>query len=404
MTTPARLIPAPTRPQGSVRIQLLKARLLRAGLLAVYLPMRLLPRRAKVVMTSREHTAASADFHDLVAALHRRHPELPVVLLVRMVPEGLLGQLRYVAHLLVQLYHVATCRVLVVDTYSMVASLLPHGRGLRVIQIWHALGAFKKFGLSILDRPEGRDSRLARTLKMHQGYDVVLASSPASRPAFAEAFGVRPDQVTVAPLPRVDRLLDPKRAKYARQQIYRAHPSWTGERIALFAPTFRMDGGGAVDTAELARALRGIGLRLVVKAHPLSPAAVSPAGTETGVETAKGFSTQDLLHVADVFITDYSSALFEAALLGVPSYFLAPDLDEYLASRDFYLDYRRDLPGPVVTTVAELVDAIQQGRGTAARATSFGAHWVQVPAVPGSPAPCTDQIADLILQQAQQAL
>ncbi|UUT35738.1 CDP-glycerol glycerophosphotransferase family protein [Microbacterium elymi] len=103
--------------------------------------------------------------------------------------------------MLAQLYHVATSRALVIDTYAMVASLLRHGPGLTVVQIWHALGAFKKFGLSILDHEEGRDRRLAQAMRMHQGYDVVLASGPECRPAFADAFGTSIDNVTVAPLP-----------------------------------------------------------------------------------------------------------------------------------------------------------------------------------------------------------
>ena len=62
-------------------------------------------------------------------------------------------------------------RVLVVDTYAIVASVLRHKSDLTVIQIWHALGAFKKFGISILGQEEGRDERIARAMRMHEGYD-----------------------------------------------------------------------------------------------------------------------------------------------------------------------------------------------------------------------------------------
>jgi CDP-glycerol glycerophosphotransferase (TagB/SpsB family) len=385
--------PAPTRASGAMGLRLLVAYTARVALNVAYAPLRLLPRRRKVVMISREHESVPGDFVDLAAAITRADPSIRIVTLVRMVPPGYLAKIGYAFHMLTQLFHVATSRVLVIDTYSMVASLLRHGRGLTVVQIWHALGAFKKFGLSILDHEEGRDRRLARAMRMHAGYDMVLASGEDCRPAFAEAFGTTPDRVTVAPLPRVDRLLDPDRARITRDRIRAVHPHLQGRRVAVFAPTFRLDGTVTVDTAVLARALEGIGIHLVVKVHPLMAADFGPH-----VDTAPGFSTQEMLDVADLFITDYSSALYEAAVLGIPSYFLAPDLDEYTASRDFYLDYRRDLPGPIVRDVDELVASIRAGEGTADAARAFAARWVQVPQEGTSTTACADTIAAAVIR------
>ena len=59
----------------------------------------------------------------------------------------------------------------------------------------------------------------------------------------------------------------------------------------------------------------------------------------------------ELLHVADVLVTDYSSVIFEYALLGRPMVFFAPDLEAYEGERGFYFDYRSGVPGPVVATI-----------------------------------------------------
>lgn len=387
--------PTPTQASGRMWLRLTVARVGRLGLNALYAPLRLLPRRRKVVMISREHTSVPDDFLDLADAIGRTDPTVKVVMLVRMVPPGALPKLGYMLHMLSQLYHVATSRVLIVDTYAMVASLLRHGRGLTIVQIWHALGAFKKFGLSILGHSEGRDAHLAKAMRMHEGYDIVLASGEVCRPAYAEAFGVSPDAIAIAPLPRVDRLRDPARIAETRERIYATHPHLRGRRIAVFAPTFRLDGTVTVDAANLAHRLDGIGIHAVVKLHPLMEADFGP-----DVDVAPGFSTQDLLNVADVFITDYSSTLYEAAVLGVPSYFLAPDLEEYLASRDFYLDYRSDLPGPILRDIDALVAAIGRRAAKAEDAVDFAAQWVQVPGEaapqPGA-TPCADEIARLVL-------
>ncbi|HET8928700.1 MAG TPA: CDP-glycerol glycerophosphotransferase family protein, partial [Microbacterium sp.] len=90
----------------------------------------------------------------------------------------------------------------------------------------------------------------------------------------------------------------------------------------------------------------------------------------------------------------------EAAVVGVPSYFLAPDLDEYLASRDFYLDYRRDLPGPIVDSIPALVASVASGEATEQDAAAFAHRFVQVPGDPEPAAdatPCADAIAAIVV-------
>nr|WP_206686544.1 CDP-glycerol glycerophosphotransferase family protein [Microbacterium invictum] len=387
--------PEPTRAEGRMRLRLAVAWLARTSLRIVYAPLKLLPTRRKVVMISREHPTVPDDFHDLADAIAALDSSVRVVILVKMVPPGILGKIGYAAHMLAQLYHVATSRVLIVDTYAIVASVPTHKKSLTVIQIWHALGAFKKFGLSILGRPEGRDARLGAAMRMHEGYDIVLTSSAECRSAYAQAFGTDITAVQVAPLPRVDRLRDPALREQTRQRIVERYPHLQERPIAVFAPTFRLDGSVSVDAATLTAALEAIGVHTVVKLHPLMHGRFG-----TTVDTAEGFSTQEMLAVADIFVTDYSSTLYEAAVVGVPTYFLTPDLDDYLDSRDFYLDYRRDLPGPIVTSVEELVGAVAAGAATPADAAAFAHRWVQVPGdpvpAPGA-TPCADAIAATVL-------
>jgi len=387
--------PAPTTVGGRIAGQLAVAWLARTGLGLLYAPLKLLPTQRKVVLISREHPEEPADFADLRAAIRAQDPTVRVVSMVRMVPPGIPGKIRYSLHMLAQLYQVATARVLIVDTYSIVASVLRHKDELTIVQIWHALGAFKKFGLSILGQEEGRDARLAAAMRMHEGYDVVLTSAEECRPAYADAFGTDGSKVVVAPLPRVDRLRDPARAAQTRERIYARHPHLRDRKVAVFAPTFRLDGTVTVDAGALSTALAAIGVHTVVKLHPLMHGRFG-----SDVDTADGFSTQEMLLIADLFITDYSSALYEAAVVGVPSYFLVPDLDEYLASRDFYLDYRHDLPGPIVRTVDELAAAVEAQGSTVDDAAAFARRWVQVPGDPSPAAgstPCADHIARRVI-------
>jgi CDP-ribitol ribitolphosphotransferase len=67
----------------------------------------------------------------------------------------------------------------------------------------------------------------------------------------------------------------------------------------------------------------------------------------------------DLLLLVDLLITDYSSILFEFSTLRRPMLFYAFDLDEYGEVRDLYVPFDTLVPGRIVRTFDELVDAIR---------------------------------------------
>ena len=61
---------------------------------------------------------------------------------------------------------IATSKVLVLDSYCIAASILHHRKSLKIIQMWHAMGGYKKFGKSILDMEEGSSAKLADVMVM----------------------------------------------------------------------------------------------------------------------------------------------------------------------------------------------------------------------------------------------
>jgi CDP-glycerol glycerophosphotransferase (TagB/SpsB family) len=86
----------------------------------------------------------------------------------------------------------------------------------------------------------------------------------------------------------------------------------------------------------------------------------------------------ELMLVADLLVTDYSSVIFEFALLDRPMAFFAPDHDDYLGERDFYFDYRAGVPGPVFEATRELADYVAAGRFDAERVRAFARQWFDV--------------------------
>jgi CDP-glycerol glycerophosphotransferase len=67
----------------------------------------------------------------------------------------------------------------------------------------------------------------------------------------------------------------------------------------------------------------------------------------------------DLLDIADLLVTDYSSVMFDFAGTGRPIVFFTPDLAHYSADlRGYYFDLLAEAPGPVVSTREGLRDAV----------------------------------------------
>jgi CDP-glycerol glycerophosphotransferase (TagB/SpsB family) len=72
-------------------------------------------------------------------------------------------------------------------------------------------------------------------------------------------------------------------------------------------------------------------------------------------------------------VSDYSSVIYEFALLGRPILFLAPDEDAYDLERGFYFDFRAEAPGPILDTTEALAEAIRAGNFDLERVRAFAA-------------------------------
>ncbi len=252
----------------------------------------------------------------------------------------------------------AQARVIILeDFYPQLHSI--HKRPeTRIVQLWHACGAFKTFGYSRL----GKKGVAPQSSMNHRNYDLVPVSSSRISDIYAEAFALNPDNVKPLGVPRTDVLFDDGYKKAGREKLYRKYPQLRGSRVVLFAPTFRGDGNKdafyppeAFDPEAFLSGLPGDCI-LIVKHHPFvtSPLGETPENDRILDLTGKDH-INDLLLITDLLITDYSSSIFEAALLKVPMLFYAFDEESYLRNRDCYFGYRDFVPGKIAADQEELV-------------------------------------------------
>ena len=92
-----------------------------------------------------------------------------------------------------------------------------------------------------------------------------------------------------------------------------------------------------------------------------------PADWERVRDVSGHQRVEDLYLVADVLVTDYSSAMFDYAVLDRPIVLYAPDWEAYRLARGVYFDVTAEPPGAVATTFADLVDLFRRTRSTPAR-------------------------------------
>ena len=200
-------------------------------------------------------------------------------------------------------------------------------RGTRTVQIWHSCGAYKKFGYSTPNdvSPHFKGS-------VSKNFDIVTVSSPACIPPFEEAFRLKKGVARALGVPRTDVFFEEGYEQRCREKLYGYYPGLRGRKLILYLPTFRGDASHAysvgVGEIESLRDKLGEDCVLAVREHPR---------VKNGRTELKELSTNELLVCADMLITDYSSAVFEYALLMRPMLLWCPDLGDYLSENSHVL-------------------------------------------------------------------
>ncbi|WP_327743950.1 bifunctional glycosyltransferase family 2 protein/CDP-glycerol:glycerophosphate glycerophosphotransferase [Streptomyces europaeiscabiei] len=228
--------------------------------------------------------------------------------------------------------------------------------GTTYIQTWHG-SALKRMGFDepgwkLKSRAEQAEQQ--RTLDR---FDHFLIRSEHDVRTLAKAFRLREKVLLRVGYPRNDALV---RARGAAER-----PSLAAElgipadkRILLYAPTFRHQGQRRFtlpfDVERFAETF-GDEYVLLVRAHYLNHVVLPPSVRGRVIDVSAHHDVTPVLALADALITDYSSVMFDYALLDRPMLFFTHDYEEYVhEGRGTYFDLLERAPGPIVRTEDEL--------------------------------------------------
>lgn len=230
-----------------------------------------------------------------------------------------------------------------------------------ITQLWHAPGAFKKFGGSV-----SNESDRQMLLKISKNTDYLITSSKNIEKFYSEAFQMPTEKIKPLGLPRADYYFENHNIDELRQDFFNKYGVSSNKKIILYAPTFRDEEKynnvfNYLDLDEFNAALGDeyiLALRLHPKIKDFYSGDISTKGKY--IDCSDYPSEQELLLISDLLITDYSSIMIEFAMLSKPVVFFTYDFESYLNDeRGFYFDFKNTVPGPIVYDSNQLIDVIE---------------------------------------------
>lgn len=261
----------------------------------------------------------------------------------------------YYFNMFKQMVYIASSKVIIVDGYNITVSVLNHKKNTKVIQLWHALGAVKKFGYQCTNKEDGVNSKIASILCMHRNYDYVISASDETSKHFSKAFNVPLDKVIVIGTPTVDYLLTEDKIK--NKEIYKEYPAMKKKINILYAPTFRSDGSD--NTSEVIKYLDKNKYNLIISYHFKSK---SKLDDNVIVFDKSKFSTLDMIKVCDYVITDYSAVAMEASVVKTKLLFYVYDYEKYKKENGINIELLRDYKGITFKDIKDVYDVIDKNK------------------------------------------
>lgn len=235
------------------------------------------------------------------------------------------------------LFYLLTSKVLISN--DGFGSFIPKRKSQLFINTWHGGGAYKRSGVDFITDQHPVDLKINQICGKQT--DLFLSSSRKFSEVMTTAKMVPKKRFLECGMPRNDFLI-----RGTKEDISEKVRSYFGlnskQKIVLFAPTYRGEEQSATFNSELdikgcidalKKRFGGEWAFLMRKHH-----FVKEASYDGCINASDYPDMQELLYAADVFITDYSSTIWDYSLTFKPGFLFTPDLDTYSKERNFYTD------------------------------------------------------------------
>jgi len=262
-------------------------------------------------------------------------------------------------------YHIATSKTIFMDNVFLPFSSIKIKKNTRLVQLWHGTGTIKKFGL---DSEVGWIKKLG--IATNKNITHFIVGSSWMKEIYKTAFQAEEDKIFNIGCPRTDFFFNKPVLEEKRNKFIDSNPELSNKKIILYAPTFRdynknkKENKIYLDIKKLLNKLSDEYV-LIIRLHPHVAHKVNLNKYFSDSYTDKMFDfsfynkLNTLLISCDILITDYSSIIYEYALMKKPMIFYPYDLDEFEKSgRGFYGKYKSIVPGPIAFRIDDIINII----------------------------------------------
>lgn len=274
------------------------------------------------------------------------------------------------------LYYLATSKYWITDNHYYFF-LKPRKQTI-FVNTWHALGAFKKFGLDSAKNI----NEVRRFKKEGNNIDYLMVSSENLKPIYSRALNVPIDKILSIGIPRTDLLFEHTKHFSIKEHFFKQYSNLKGKKIILYAPTFRdhekQKFNMRLDFLQLHKHL-GEHYVFLIKLHPIVAKTYQvPQSLEKYVIDVQNEDINELMIVSDILITDYSSVIFEYSLLQKPIIIYAYDFKIYEQQlRGFYYKFESFVPGPIAYTTKDVTDIIMNNKFNVEKVRQFSMEFCE---------------------------
>lgn len=302
----------------------------------------------KVTYISYRSNILPQGMKEISSNLRELNPEVKETYLTFKFENTFINKVQYALEVAKQTYHIKTSDIVFIDGNNFVVSNLDT-KDTKIIQLWHASGAIKKFGM---------DYKRKYTIK---NYDYLITSSSKNIPIMARAFGMDQESILTLGYADTDILFNDYEMEKKKKEILSKYPQLKDKKVLLYAPTFR--GDAVYDKQHLEIDLGSIKDELgdeyfiIYKMHPIL--GDINLGERTNLLNLSHEYIYDLFAVSDLLISDYSSIIYDFSILEKPIILHAPDLEDYESNRGFYVNYNEFTPYPITKNNQELIYEIK---------------------------------------------
>lgn len=260
---------------------------------------------------------------------------------------------------LTYIYHVMTSKVII--TNSGISASFPLRKRQLSVNTWHGAGCYKKVGKDLSET--NNDEYKKHRFYAEKNTSFYLSGCEAWTKVFSAAVYSDSQKFLQTGSPRIDYLLN-NNTKEEKERIKRK--IGINEKIVLYAPTYR----GIRDTPDEAvcpidveRVLSVLeykfGGRWIFAYRCHYATASMFRKIDRTVDLSSYDDVQELLLVADVLISDYSSSIWDYSFTYKPCFLFCYDLNKYTEERDFYMPIK-NWHFPISLEMDELVSDIKE--------------------------------------------